>query len=124
MIKNEQEFVRWLKQIAPKPRGRLKLGIGDDAAMMAVSPGRDLILTTDLTIENVHFTHTLHSARSVGHRALARSLSDVAAMGGEPRVALVSIALSERTTRAWVKRFYSGFLALAKTHGVAVIGGD
>ena len=92
--------------------------------MMAVSPGRDVILTTDLTIENVHFTRALHVARSVGHRALARSLSDVAAMGGEPRVALVSIALSERTTQAWVKGFYSGLLGLAERFGVAVIGGD
>lgn len=124
MIKNEREFVRWLKQVAPKPRGGVKLGIGDDAAMVAVSPGRDLILTTDLSIENVHFTHALHSARSVGHRALARALSDVAAMGGKPRFALVSIALSERTTQAWVKGFYSGLLALAERHGVAVIGGD
>jgi len=124
MIKNEREFVRWLKQVAPNHRGRFKLGIGDDAAIMAVSPGRDLILTTDLTIENVHFTHAIHSARSVGHRALARSLSDIAAMGGEPRVALVSIALSERTTEAWIKGFYSGFHGLAERHGVAVIGGD
>lgn len=124
MIKNEQEFVRWLKQVVPKPRGRLKLGIGDDAAILVVSPASDLILTTDLTIEDVHFTNALHLARSVGHRALARSLSDVAAMGGKPRVALVSIALSERTTQAWVKGFYSGLLALAERHGVAVIGGD
>ncbi|MFB3922422.1 MAG: thiamine-phosphate kinase [Terriglobia bacterium] len=124
MIKDEQEFVRWLRRTVPSAQGRLRLGIGDDAAVMEVTPGRHLILTTDLTIENVHFTQETHSPRAVGHRALARSLSDIAAMGGEPRVALVSIALSRRTTRKWVKGFYSGLLPLAKRHGVAIIGGD
>jgi thiamine-monophosphate kinase len=124
VFRDERDFVRWLKGLAPAERGRLKLGIGDDAAVVAVSPGRDVILTTDLTIENVHFTRALHTARSVGHRALARSLSDVAAMGGKPRFALLSLSLSTRTQRSWIRDFYCEVFSLAERYGVAVVGGD
>ena len=100
------------------------LGIGDDAALVAVPSGRDLILTTDMSIEDVHFTARLHPPEAVGHRALARSLSDVAAMGGVPRYLLVSLAISRQATRAWVSRFYHGMQALASRFGVRLIGGD
>jgi thiamine-monophosphate kinase len=102
----------------------LRLGIGDDAALVKARYGHDIILTTDMSIEGVHFTCRLHPPRSVGHRALARSLSDIAAMGGTPRYALVSLALARRTTRAWVEDFYRGVAALAKRFGVALVGGD
>ena len=102
----------------------MKLGIGDDAALVEVGRGQQLILTTDLSIEGVHFLPRLHPARAVGHRALARSLSDIAAMGGAPRFALVSLAVARGTGRPWIKEFYIGLLALARRFGVAVIGGD
>jgi thiamine-monophosphate kinase len=123
-FQNESEFVGWLRRIVPARHGRLKLGIGDDAALIAVGGGRELILTTDLSIEGVHYLRTIHPPRSVGYRALARSLSDIAAMGGTPRFALISLAISRRTTRAWVEAFYGGLLDLAGRFGVAVIGGD
>ena len=123
-FQNESEFVRWLRRIVPARRGRLKLGIGDDAALIGVRRGQELILTTDLSIEGVHYSPTIHPPRSIGHRALARSLSDVAAMGGTPRFALISLAISRRTTRRWVEAFYAGLLDLAGRFGVAVIGGD
>jgi thiamine-monophosphate kinase len=100
------------------------LGIGDDAALVEVAPGQELILTTDMSIEDVHFTLRLHPPQAVGHRALARSLSDIAAMGGTPRYALISLALSKHTSRAWIEGFFQGLLALARRFGVAVIGGD
>jgi thiamine-monophosphate kinase len=124
MFRSESEFVRWLERKSPKTGGRLRLGIGDDAALVGVARGNDLILTTDLSIEGVHFLRAVHPPRSVGHRALARSLSDIAAMGGAPRFALVSLAIAKRTTRVWLEEFYAGFRALAKRFGVAVIGGD
>jgi thiamine-monophosphate kinase len=124
MFRSETEFVRWLKQRSPQARRHLRLGIGDDAALVGVSRGNDLILTTDLSLEGVHFRHGVHPPRSIGHRALARSLSDIAAMGGTPRFALVSLAIAKRTTRAWLEQFYAGLRALAKRFGVAVIGGD
>jgi thiamine-monophosphate kinase len=102
----------------------VKLGIGDDAALVAVKSGEELILTTDMSIEDVHFSHRLHSAESVGHRALARSLSDVAGMGGVPRYVLVSLAVSRRITRDWVSGFYRGMQALGRRFGVRLVGGD
>ncbi len=124
MFRNENEFVRWLRGFVPRPAGRLKLGIGDDAALAEVSRGRELILTTDLSIEGVHFTRRLHPPRSVGHRALARSLSDIAAMGGIPRFALVSLAISRGSGRGWIEGLYAGIVALARRFSLSVIGGD
>lgn len=100
------------------------MGVGDDAAVLAWRRGWRLLLTADLSIEGVHFDTCLHPPESVGHRALARSLSDIAAMGGAPRVALVSLALSSRMTRRWVERFYAGLLALARRFRVEIAGGD
>ena len=127
-------MVHWLQSLAVsreraddrarRPAGRVKLGIGDDAALVSVRSGCELILTTDMSVENVHFTRDLHKARAVGHRALARSLSDVAAMGGVPLYALVSLAITEQTRRAWISGFYGGLLALARRFGVRLIGGD
>jgi len=102
----------------------VKLGIGDDAALVAVKSGCELILTTDMSIEGVHFTRGLHPADAVGYRALARSLSDVAAMGGVPRYALVSLAISKQIRRDWLSRFYRGMQALARRFGVRLVGGD
>jgi len=134
MFRTENELVHWLQSLAvsrdrghnraARPAGRAKLGIGDDAALVDVRNGCELILTTDMSVENVHFTRELHKARAVGHRALARSLSDVAAMGGVPRYVLVSLAITEQTRRAWISGFYSGLQALARRFGVRLIGGD
>jgi len=124
VFRTENEFVRWLQRLPQYPGRRVRLGIGDDAALVQVARGNELILTTDMSLEDVHFRRRLHPPRSVGHRALARSLSDIAAMGGIPRYVLVSLAISRQTTRAWVEDFYRGMLALAKRYGVVVIGGD
>jgi thiamine-monophosphate kinase len=124
MFGSEAEFVDWLKRVCRARRRGVTVGIGDDAAIVRPGRNQEIILTTDLSIEGVHFLRRLHPARSVGHRALARALSDVAAMGGTPRYALVSLAISRRTTRRWVKDFYAGAQALASRTGVAIIGGD
>ncbi|MEZ5402896.1 MAG: thiamine-phosphate kinase [Bryobacteraceae bacterium] len=115
-MKSELELVRWLRG-----QGR---GIGDDCAVLP-SPGRgeELLVTTDFLIEDVHFLSS-HPAQQVGHRALARGLSDIAAMGGQPRWCLVSLALAEWVRDAWVKRFYEGLLGLAGRHKTALAGGD
>ena len=121
---DECEFVRWLSRRAPRhPRG-VVLGIGDDAALVSASPKTDWILTTDFSIEGVHFISSMHPPEAVGHRALARSLSDVAAMGGVPRFALISLALARGVSRRWVKSFYMAIYHLADRYGVAVLGGD
>ncbi|HEV2351191.1 MAG TPA: thiamine-phosphate kinase [Terriglobia bacterium] len=124
MFASESEFIRWLQRRTAGRTSGVRLGIGDDAALVEPRPGGELILTSDLSIEGVHFLTRLHPPRAVGHRALARSLSDNAAMGGTPRYALISLAISRRTTQAWLKVFYAGLFALARRFAVTVVGGD
>jgi thiamine-monophosphate kinase len=125
MFRSEAEFVRWLQKGSATRARQVSLGIGDDAALVRLGRGHDLVLTSDLSIEGVHFLRRLHPPRSVGHRALARALSDIAAMGGTPRFALISLALSKQgETRNWVEGFYAGVRSLASRAGVAIIGGD
>jgi thiamine-monophosphate kinase len=99
-------------------------GIGDDCAVVR-SPGSktSLLFTTDLFIEDVHFLRG-QRPEQCGHRALARGLSDIAAMGGDPKWCLVSLALASWAGARWVERFYDGLLALARRHRTRLVGGD
>jgi len=107
------------------PGGGLVLGIGDDCTIYRPrGAGEDLLFTTDLLIEGTHFLRDTHSAADVGWKALARGLSDIAAMGGEPRFCLVSLALAKWSAGPWVKGFYRGLLRLAEQSGTALAGGD
>ena len=99
-------------------------GIGDDCAVLRLPPGRDLLITTDFSLENVHFRRAWHLPESVGHRCLARGLSDIAAMGGEPLAAFLSLALPAKLPQAWVDAFMRGLLKLAREFGVTLAGGD
>ena len=121
---SEPELVRRIAALAGPSRAPLITGIGDDCTVFRPRPGEDLLFTTDLLIEDVHFTRTSHTASEVGHKALARGLSDIAAMGGDPRFCLVSIALAEWNDRQWVDGFYRGLLRLARKFDCALAGGD
>jgi len=108
----------------PKTAG-LVLGIGDDCAIFRPrGAGEDLLFTTDMLIEDVHFRRDTHRAADVGWKALARGLSDIAAMGGEPRFCLLSLALPEWAGPRWVDGFYRGLLRLAAREKTPLIGGD
>ncbi len=99
-------------------------GIGDDCAIIRPRPADDLVFTTDFVLEGRHFERATHSAADIGHKALARSLSDLAAMGSEPVFCLVSLALPRELGYRWVKSFYGGLLALAKRYKITLSGGD
>lgn len=116
---------RILREVRIPRNSCLKLGIGDDCAIFR-PPGaaEDLLFTTDLLLEDVHFRRDTHSAEDIGYKALARGLSDIAAMGGEPRFCLLSLAIPRWANRAWVDRFYRGFLKLAHRTGTPLAGGD
>jgi thiamine-monophosphate kinase len=116
---NELEIVDRLRRLC-LPSRHLTLGIGDDCAIYRPPAGEELLFTTDQMIEGVHFTRA-QRAVSIGERALARSLSDIAAMGGEPRFCLVALAASDEE---WITDFYRGLLRLAKRTGTALAGGD
>ncbi len=99
-------------------------GIGDDSAVLRVPPGHELLVTTDFTIENVHFRRDWHRPELVGRRCLTRGLSDIAAMGGEPRAAFLSLAVASDVPQKWVNRFLKGLLDLAEEFKVPLAGGD
>jgi thiamine-monophosphate kinase len=100
------------------------LGIGDDAALLRPEPGWDWIVTCDAQVAGRHFLPDLMSARAIGRRAMTINLSDVAAMGGEPRHALVSLGLPGETTVAFVEDLYAGFLDALGPAGAAIVGGN
>jgi thiamine-monophosphate kinase len=105
-------------------------GIGDDCAILQPPYGNEVLVTTDFTLETVHFRREWHNPESVGHRCLARGLSDLAAMGAKPLAAFLSLALPAELVRsraarpAWRERFFDGFLALANKYKIPLAGGD
>jgi thiamine-monophosphate kinase len=116
----ELDLVEWIRHMAGRD-DRLVLGIGDDCAVYRPKPGEDLLFTADQSIEGVHFRADRSAAR-IGERALARALSDIAAMGGHPRFCLISLAAPRDLE--WIKAFFRGLLRMAKRTGVALAGGD
>ena len=104
----------------------LKLGIGDDCAILSPPAGHEILITTDFSLEGRHFRRDWHSPESIGHRILARGLSDLAAMGATPMSAFLSLALPKQVARdsRWMQRFLDGLLSLAATHKTPLAGGD
>ena len=100
----------------------LRLGIGDDGAVIRPRPDHDLVIVTDTLVRGRHFPANL-PAGDIGWRALAVNLSDVAAMAASPRFAFLNLTL-EAADDAWLREFSEGFFALAATSGTSLIGGD
>jgi thiamine-monophosphate kinase len=103
---------------------KLLTGIGDDCAVLRPRPGHDLLVTTDFSLEGIHFRRDWHSPESAGHRCLARGLSDIAAMGGDPIAIFLSLALPPDLPQSWVQRFLRSLIALAEKYGATLAGGD
>jgi thiamine-monophosphate kinase len=115
-----------IQQIQRAARGgaSVAVGIGDDCAVLRVPHRHELVVTTDFSIENVHFRRDWHPAEWVGRHCLTRGLSDIAAMGGEPLAAFLSLAVASDVPQRWVDRFLKGLLALAGEFKVPLAGGD
>lgn len=105
-----------------RPAPGARLGVGDDAALLAPTAGMELAVTTDMLLVGRHFLAG-DDAEKLGHKTLAVNLSDLAAMGARPRWALLALALPE-ADEAWLTAFSRGFFALARCHGVELVGGD
>jgi len=104
-------------------RGDVRVGIGDDAAVIGPDPGT--LLAHDMIVENVHFRWSTHSAADIGHLCLAVNLSDIAAMGGQPTAAVVGIAGPlEQLGEIGLRHMYRAMDALAESAGCAIVGGD
>jgi thiamine-monophosphate kinase len=119
---DEFELIRRYFSLAHATRSDVTLGIGDDAAVLDLAPGRELVVTVDSLVAGVHFPSDLES-QAVGHRALAVNLSDLAAMGAEPAWALLALTLPAADD-TWLAGFSRGFFSLAERHGVALVGGN
>jgi thiamine-monophosphate kinase len=141
--RGELSLLREIRDRAGRaPLGGVRLGIGDDCALLGPRPGEELAVTTDLSIAGRHFRLDWHQPEAVGHRTLARGLSDLAAMGASPVAAFLSMGLPRSLTqaagtrragvgsgarsgaRSWVQRFLDGLLALAEIHKTPLAGGD
>jgi thiamine-monophosphate kinase len=121
----EKALIEQIRRYFGGRRARqLITGIGDDCAILRVPPGHEVLLTTDFSLEGIHFRREWHPPQSVGHRCLARGLSDIAAMGGEAIAAFLSLALPKDLPQAWVDQFMKGFLKLARKFRVTLAGGD
>ena len=109
---------RWLGDASPAA----PFGIGDDCAVIPTTRNHQLV-TTDPVIYGQHFDASV-SARSVGAKLLKRNLSDIAAMGGRPVAAVISLALAPETSMAWLRQFYLGLADCAREYRVKIVGGD
>ncbi len=116
------------------PKSGLRVGIGDDCALLTPRKGEEVAITTDLSIAGRRYHLDWHTPEAIGHRTLARGLSDLAAMGSRPVAAFLSLGLPRSLTvvasghrtghRSWVQRFLDGFLSLAEAHNTPLAGGD
>jgi thiamine-monophosphate kinase len=123
----ELALIAQIRQRAAATKNKsVSLSIGDDCAILAPPPRHELLITTDFSLETRHFRRDWHSPESIGHRALARGLSDIAAMGAKPFAAFLSLALPHSIARkpAWITNFLDGLLALAAEHQTPLAGGD
>ena len=120
----ENALVAAIRRIAGGVRAGVRVGIGDDCAVLEPTPGGLLLATTDLLVEDVHFRRRYASPADIGWKALAVNLSDIASMGGRPRWALIALAAPDDVEQAALEAFYESARTLADGHGVAVVGGD
>lgn len=125
MVLEERKLIERIRRKAGRGRNTaLVRGIGDDCAVIRPPRGSELLVTTDLSIEDVHFRRKWHPAHSIGHRCLTRGLSDIAAMAGEPLACFLSLGLPPKLPQAWVDDFMRGLLQLARKFKAPLAGGD
>lgn len=121
----EKALIRRIRRQVEKRHARFRgIGIGDDCAVVPIPRGHQGLVTSDFSLENIHFKRTWQPPESVGHRCLTRGLSDIAAMGGEPLAVFLSFALPRNLPQDWVDGFLRGLLKLADQFKVALAGGD
>jgi thiamine-monophosphate kinase len=123
----EKQLIRLIRRQASTRRtaaGVIATGIGDDSAVLRLPSNHEVVVTTDFSLEGTHFRREWHPPRAVGHRCLARGLSDIAAMGGTPLAAFLSLGLPARIPQTWVNDFLRGLLELARKFRVSLAGGD
>lgn len=120
---SEEEVVRLIQSLTGDGDGELLVGIGDDAAVLAV-PATSLVVTTDLLVEGVHFDLSFISPYDLGGRAMAANLSDLAGMGAAPRWGFLSLGLPPQPRAGFIEELVRGLVDLGRSHGLTLAGGD
>ncbi|MFB3896149.1 MAG: thiamine-phosphate kinase [bacterium] len=120
----EFELIERLARSLNKPGKNVIVGIGDDAAVIDIGTPDYMLFTTDMLVENIHFSRSYASGYQIGWRSMAANISDIAAMGGIPGVAAVSFGAAGDAEVEWVEDLYQGMQELAAKYGVDIIGGD
>lgn len=120
---SEKSLIQRIRRLA-KPTIGVVAGIGDDCAVLRIPPGHEALLTTDFSLEEVHFRREWHPPEVIGHRCLTRGLSDIAAMGGQPIAAFLSLGLPTKLPQGWVNGYLRGLLRLAAKFQITLAGGD
>ena len=120
----EKQLIAIIRARAASKRRGISTGIGDDCAILQIPTGHQTLVTTDFSLEKVHFRREWHPAEVIGHRCLTRGLSDIAAMGGTPIDAFLSLALPPNLPQSWVNQFLGGLLKLADRFHLTLAGGD
>lgn len=118
----ELKFIQMIAGLC-QTKPNVKKGIGDDAAVVEFSPDKFLLFTSDMLIEGVHFKRN-HLPQGIGHKAMASSISDIAAMAGIPQYALVSLGLPKELSFSFAKKIYQGLVRTARQFDIQIIGGD
>ena len=119
--KGEFGFIDYIKELFPCPDGIF--GIGDDCAILP-SPEGEVLFSTDLLMEGVHFLRSESSPEDVGWKAAAVNISDIAAMGGTPVATFLSIALPKDAQGEWAERFMQGYSQMSRIYNIPLLGGD
>ena len=123
-VHGELDLIARIRERSVARNRAVRVGIGDDCAILRVPAGSEMVVTTDFSLEGRHFRRDWHTPESVGHRCLARGLSDIAAMGARPVAAFLSLAMPAPLDVHWVDGFMAGFAALAELWGTELAGGD
>jgi thiamine-monophosphate kinase len=126
MVQERQLVEKIARALSSRKRGdsRLRLGLGDDAAVVSTGGHAEWVLSCDTFLQDVHFRLKTHPPDSVGYKALSRASSDLAAMGATPRYFLLTLALPAAHTGAWLDAFLHGMVRAARELGITIIGGD
>jgi thiamine-monophosphate kinase len=120
----EDDLVRLIRGLVRRRAPGLLTGVGDDCAVLETRGDASLLVTTDLLVEDVHFRRRWAEPADIGAKAVAVNASDIAAMGGTPRWALVGLGCPEHTRADEIEALYEGALAVADAYGIAIVGGD
>jgi thiamine-monophosphate kinase len=123
MSSGEFEFINWIRGRTKAARGVI-VGPGDDCAVVGLAEKKIALVTTDMMVEGVDFNLKTATPGHIGYKAMAISLSDIAAMGCEPRFAVAAVNLPRKRSMAFAKALYAGLRAAADPFGVAIVGGD